>query len=104
MQRLTSKGSRGIEEITGTPFKTIQKRDGRPEARITVADEEALEGLRASDPDEWPRFDEWRGGLGFRLPIARKVIQLHGGQIYSPPSKPGRPAAVVLLPLAQNER
>ena len=50
-------------------------------------------------------FDEKRGGLGLALPIARRVIEAHGGRITSPStpddgdSIAGRGAAVITLPL-----
>lgn len=28
-------------------------------------------------------FDEWRGGVGLTLPIARRVIEAHGGQVHT---------------------
>jgi signal transduction histidine kinase len=51
-------------------------------------------------------FDEKRGGLGLALPIARRVIEAHGGRITSPStpdddtnSTAGRGAAIITLPL-----
>jgi signal transduction histidine kinase len=50
-------------------------------------------------------FDEKRGGLGLALPIARRVIDGHGGRITSPAepdgadSIKGRGTAIITLPL-----
>jgi signal transduction histidine kinase len=50
-------------------------------------------------------FDEKRGGLGLALPIARRVIEAHGGHITSPSmpdgadSVAGRGVAIITLPL-----
>lgn len=47
-------------------------------------------------------FDEKRGGLGLQLPIARRILERHGGRIWSP-AAPGPTAAIlVALPLNGN--
>ena len=44
-------------------------------------------------------FDEFRGGLGFELPAARRVIDALGGRLVALPLSTGRSATRVLLPL-----
>lgn len=44
-------------------------------------------------------FDEWRGGLGLALPVARRIIEAHGGAIWSPGGDQGRAACALRLPL-----
>jgi signal transduction histidine kinase len=44
------------------------------------------------------RFNEWRGGSGLSLAIARRVIAQHGGSLFSPPGDESKAAALVLLP------
>jgi signal transduction histidine kinase len=51
---------------------------------------------RAYDAAPGP-FDEKRGGLGLSLPIARRVIERHGGRLSSPTEGP--PAIVIRFPL-----
>ena len=44
-------------------------------------------------------FDEWRGGMGLALPVARRVIEALGGAIWSVGDRP-RTGAALRLPLA----
>jgi signal transduction histidine kinase len=53
--------------------------------------------LSAADTSTLGRFDEWRGGSGLSLAIARRVINQHGGALFSPPGE-GKAAALMLLP------
>jgi signal transduction histidine kinase len=52
----------------------------------------------ASVNDGGPAFDELRGGMGMALPLARRVIDRHGGRIVALPDNP-RAGAAVVLPL-----
>jgi signal transduction histidine kinase len=44
-------------------------------------------------------FDEFRGGYGMLLPVARRVIEAHGGTLAAPSGDFARIAAQVTLPL-----
>jgi signal transduction histidine kinase len=43
--------------------------------------------------------DEWRGGLGMALPVARRVIEGHGGQLWSIDGTQSRAASALRIPL-----
>ncbi len=58
-----------------------ETRDGREFAVVIVADEGHVQEVRDSVPGT---FDDLRGGLGLVLPLARRVIERHGGDIWSP--------------------
>jgi signal transduction histidine kinase len=74
----------------------------RPWAVVTIGDEAVTTALsapaRTSSP---PSFDEWRGGLGLALPVGRRVIEAHGGAVWSAPDNP-RAGSALRLPLVQD--
>jgi signal transduction histidine kinase len=49
--------------------------------------------------DDGIPFDEKRGGLGLAVPLARRVIEKHGGRVVSSENQ-GRSIAIVTLPLS----
>jgi signal transduction histidine kinase len=64
--------------------------------RILIGDQGTIEAM-AEAGNDLPLFDEWRGGWGLRLPVARRILNAHGAQIWAPPD--GRKAgAVILIP------
>jgi signal transduction histidine kinase len=72
---------------------------GRTSAVVVIADADGVQ--RAY---EAPRavFDERRGGVGMSLAIARRVIEAHGGTLWSPggaDARSERGAAVIALPM-----
>jgi signal transduction histidine kinase len=77
------------------------RRGERDEAVIALADGDAALDLasRAGATDPRP-FDEYRGGMGFRMPIAARVIEAHGGRVSSPVVEKGRLTIVLSLPAA----
>jgi signal transduction histidine kinase len=44
-------------------------------------------------------FDEWLGGLGMALPVARRVIEAHGGALWSVDGLQSRAAAALRIPI-----
>lgn len=88
-------------ELVTTDRLLVQLRnadvDGTPSVVITFGDEEQLRGIEAADASALPRFDEWRGGSGLSLAVARRVIGQHGGALFGPPGD-GRAGAIAVLP------
>lgn len=68
---------------------------------IAIGDDETVIALRAAARGAPPSFDEWRGGLGLALPVARRVIEAHGGALWSAVGDRPRAGSALRLPLME---
>jgi len=74
--------------------------------RVTIAGADRIDGLRRVPESKLEPLVELRGGMGYRLSIARKVIEGHGGRIFSQTEPGSSPdsikvvGAVIILPEA----
>lgn len=64
---------------------------------LAIGTPSEIDTTSAADPSSLDRFDEWRGGTGLSLAIARRIIGQHGGALYAPPRE-SRAGAFVTLP------
>jgi signal transduction histidine kinase len=91
--------------------RRIETAGGRASAILIVADEASVQAAYDREPGP---FDEKRGGMGLALPLARRVIEGHGGRIWAPAAvggeqEPGRVSndplargsAVISLPITE---
>ena len=83
--------------------RRIETRKGRSTAVFVVAEEASVQA--AYDRERGP-FDEKRGGMGLALPLARRVIEGHGGEIWSPAAAGendalARGSVIVALPIGR---
>lgn len=76
----------------------VRSHDGPPVAWIAVADTDHIDAYAAAKPSALTTFDEWRGGVGLSLAVARRVINAHGGGIWSP-ADGVKAGAVITLPV-----
>jgi len=80
---------------------------GPSSAVIVIAEEADVQAVYDGAPGT---FDERRGGLGLELPLARRIIEGHGGRVWSPAlvaadDEPrARGSAVISLPLTESKR
>jgi two-component system, cell cycle sensor histidine kinase PleC len=85
------------ELISEAPLVVRQQRTASGRYEIQIGDADTLAPFDAEDPAARVPFDEWRGGSGLILPVARRIIEAHGGRIWGPPG--GRQAgARISLP------
>lgn len=94
-----------LREKAGPATVAVERRreviEGRRSAVIVVADEGSVQDAygRPRQP-----FDEKRGGLGLALPLARRVVEGHGGSLWSPEgadSPISRGSAIIILPVME---
>lgn len=90
-------------ELVASPTLVVKERagefQGKPASWITFADADHIAELEAATPEKLTIFNEWRGGCGLGLPVARRILDSHGGAIWSP-SDEKMMGAVVVLPHA----
>jgi signal transduction histidine kinase len=70
-------------------------------AVVAIGDEDLVQVL--SNPGADAVFDEWRGGLGLALPVARRVIEAHGGTLRSAAGERPRAGSILKLPLVRTQ-
>lgn len=71
------------------------ERQGNPVTWIAIADGENIDRV-SSQTEEFTTFDEWRGGCGLSLAVARRIINGHDGSIWSAANI--TKSAVIVLP------
>jgi len=74
-----------------------RQHDGRAVSWIAFGDSSQITRLADSEPSSLDTFDEWRGGCGLSLAIARRVIGAHQGRLWSAGADT-KTGAVVMLP------
>jgi hypothetical protein len=74
-------------------------RDGAAMLQVTIGGADRIAALENAAATDLTAFEEFRGGVGFTLPIARRIVHAHQGQLWSP-AESVRAGAVLFLPEA----
>jgi signal transduction histidine kinase len=69
-------------------------------AWIALGPAATADALTAAEASTLVPFDEWRGGVGLALPLARRIIERHGGRLLALPGERQDAGAVIELPIA----
>jgi K+-sensing histidine kinase KdpD len=87
------------ERLQGARVVAVARLDGAPpSALVAFGDAETAAGLIDDPEARHHGFDEYRGGLGFRLPAAARIVEAHGGRLASPVAERGRLSILMTLP------
>jgi signal transduction histidine kinase len=79
----------------------VRSSDGQSSAWIAIGDADAITTVAAAGPGGLVPFDEWRGGNGLSLVVARRVLNAHGGKIWSlADGTSAKSTAAIMLPLS----
>ena len=84
-------------ELVGDEGLTIRGRRTAVGVELLFGDPATIEALESEPEAGRGVFDEWRGGVGLSLAVARRILNAHGASIYAAPD--GRKAgARIVIP------
>jgi signal transduction histidine kinase len=87
------------EIITADPLIVRQSKTRFNNAdafEVLVGDPQAVAALETHRDSDLPLFDEWRGGSGLSLAVARRVFNIHDGRLWGAPEERKSGARIVL--------
>jgi signal transduction histidine kinase len=98
---IRERGEPGVVVVTCSMMEGTQ--EGMQPWGIVAVGDDALVATLADRAlaQPLPSFDEWRGGMGLSLPVARRVLEAHGGAVWSAADSTSRAAAALRIPLAR---
>jgi signal transduction histidine kinase len=81
--------------------RVLHEDAGRTSLAVIIAQDGDVDPLAAIDHSHLEPIDEWQGGLGVGLPLARRFIAVEGGDVRALETK--QPSLVILLPVATDQ-
>jgi signal transduction histidine kinase len=82
-------------EVVTTDRLLVRERPTGDGFEIRIGDEETVATLDGASITDLPIFNEWRGGSGMSLAVARRILNAHGGHLVAPPD--GRKSGALVL-------
>jgi K+-sensing histidine kinase KdpD len=82
---LTSVTASLRRELIGEEPLVIRERATGSGNELLFGDSATIAALEAETGDTRAIFDEWRGGVGLSLMVARRVLSAHGAEIFGAP-------------------
>jgi signal transduction histidine kinase len=99
LQSLIAAVARSVPDgATVRVSRIVHAEQGRAQLFIVIAQAGQADAETAIDHRHVEAFDEWEGGLGVGLPLARRFLRLEGGNIQALATE--SPGLVVSLPVA----
>ena len=72
-------------EIVGEEGLLVRARRSGNAYEVLLGDPQTIAALEREPPDSHGVFDEWRGGVGLSLAVARRILNAHGATIAAAP-------------------
>jgi signal transduction histidine kinase len=72
-------------ELIGEHGLTIRERRSHAVYELLIGDLKTIAALETEPESDRQVFDEWRGGVGLSLPIARRILNAHNADIHAAP-------------------
>ena len=82
-------------ELIGDDPLIVRGRPDGADYEVLIGDSETIAALDAEPASDRGVFDEWRGGVGLSLTVARRILNAHGASIFAAPD--GRKAGARIM-------
>src|SRR5690349_14804674 len=83
-------------ELIGDDPLVVRGRQANGGYEVLIGDPATIEALEREAADGRAVFDEWRGGVGLALAVARRILNAHGATIAAAPEGRKSGARIVL--------
>ena len=83
-------------ELIGDEALIVRQQRSAERYEILIGEAPTIAALIGEPAESRGLFDEWRGGVGLSLMVARRVIEAHGGALYGAPEERKSGARIVL--------